>query len=49
MILQEQIGEIGAPFLIDLICRKILPDFVFEYFVRFTPLIIRLFRADNGT
>ena len=49
MILQKQVGEIRAPFLIGLIRRKILVQPVFEYLMWFPVFIIQLFRADDGT
>ena len=47
MVLQKQIGKIRTPFLIDFICRKILLDFVFKYFMWFTMIIAWLLRAND--
>ena len=47
MVLQEQICEICAPFLIPFIRSKVLFDLVFKHFMCFSMLIIRLFATDN--
>lgn len=48
MVLQEQVCEIGTPFLIDGICGKILFEPVFKHFVRFPMLVIRLLWTHDG-
>ena len=48
MVFQEQVCEIGTPFLIDSICGKILFEPVFKYFMRFPMLVIRLLWTHDG-
>ncbi len=47
-ILQEQVCEICAPFLIRLACMKVLVQFVPEYFMRLPWLCPWFFRAGDG-
>ena len=47
MVLQKQVSEICAPFLIDRICGEFLLQLVFKHFMRFPVLISGLLRTHN--
>ena len=47
-ILQEQVCEIRAPFLVRLVRMEVLPQLVLEYFMGLPGLCPRFFRADDG-
>ena len=48
MISAKQVGKICAPFLIGFLCRKVLLEFIFKYFMWFAMFILWLFRTNNG-
>ena len=47
-VLQEQVCEIRAPFLVRLVRMEVLPQLVLEYFMGLPGLCPRFFRADDG-
>ena len=47
-VLQEQVCEICAPFLVRLVCMEVLIQSVLEYFMGVPRLCPRFLRADDG-
>lgn len=47
-VFQEQVSEIRTPFLVVFLCREVLLQLVFKYFVRLPRLCARSLGTDDG-